>query len=277
MKTEEMIETQVKLSNDIQFWKRFQDKSVPFTKITGTLHMTECDRYYNEASLIQKLESLGIGRPSTFSMLTDTIQARKYVVKQNIEGRDISGKEYVLYHPDKQIETKEVQKIFGAAKNKLCIQDLGMQVIHKLDGFASIFEYSYTSLMEKELDEIMEHPEKDWKKVCETCDDMITACLNPLQVKMKTKYEIDDCHSLIFGKSGMVVQYHKEGEEKSYKTVKQSLDLDFGKLENKEYIFETPVLFLVFNRMEVMKNVFNQIKNIKPRKFFIASDIRYKT
>ncbi len=43
-------------------------------------------------------------------------------------------------------------------------------------------------------------------------------------------------------------------------------------MENKEYIFETPVLFLVFNRMEVMKNVFNQIKNIKPRKFFIASD-----
>lgn len=235
---DEMIETQVKLSNDIQYWKRVQDKSAPFTKIAGFLHMTECDRYYNEASLIQKLESLGIGRPSTFSMLTDTIQTRKYAVKQNIEGREISGKEYILYHPHKQIETKEVQKVFGAAKNKLCIQDLGMQVIHKLDGFASIFEYSYTSLMERELDEIMEDPEKDWKKVCETCDDMITACLNPLQVKMKTKYEIDECHSLIFGKSGMVVQYHQEGEEKSYKTVKQSLDLDFDKLENKEYTLE---------------------------------------
>jgi DNA topoisomerase-1 len=235
-KPEEMTKTQVKLSNDIQFWKKFRDKPVPFIKIEAVLHMTECDRYYNEASLIQKLESLGIGRPSTFSMLTDTIQERKYVRKQDIDGKVISGKEYTLHGQDKRIiETREVQKVFGAAKNKLCIQELGMQVIHKLEGFASIFEYSYTSLMEKELDEIVENPEKDWKKVCETCDDNITACLKPLQLKMKNKYALDECHSLIFGKSGMVVQYHKEGEEKTYKTVKPSLDLDFAKLENNEY------------------------------------------
>jgi len=236
-KTQEMIETQVKLSNDIQFFHRFQNKPVPFIKIEAVLHMVECDRYYNEASLIQKLESLGIGRPSTFSMLTDTIQERKYVVRQNIEGKEISGKEYTL-RADKQLETREVQKVFGASKNKLCIQELGMQVINKLDGFASIFEYSYTSLMEKELDEIVENPDKDWKKVCETCDDMITACLTPLQLKMKNKYAIDEHHSLLFGKSGMVVQYNKEGEERSYKTVKQSIDLDFEKLENNEYSLE---------------------------------------
>ena len=239
-KPEEMTETQVKRSNDIQYWKKFQGKPVPFTKIEAVLHMTEIDRYYNEASLIQKLESLGIGRPSTFSMLTDTIQERKYVRKQDIEGKEIAGKEYTLYDGpnNKRIETKEVKKVFGASKNKLCIQELGMQVIKKLDGFASIFEYSYTSLMEKELDEIVENPDKDWKKVCETCDDMITACLQPLQLKMKNKYAIDENHSLVFGKSGMVVQYNKEGEEKSYKTVKQSIDLDFEKLEKKEYSLE---------------------------------------
>jgi len=236
-KTEEMIETQVKLSNDIQFWKRFQDKPVHFAKVEGVLHMVECDRYYNEATLIQKLETLGIGRPSTFSMLTDTIQERKYVVKKNIDGNDISGTEYTL-HEDKHLETREVQKVFGASKNKLSIQDLGVQVIRKLDGFASIFDYSYTSLMEQELDEIVENPNKDWKKVCKTCEDMISACLTPLQFKLKKKYEIDEFHSLIFGKYGLVVQYHREGEEKSYKTVKKSLDLDFGKLENKEYSLE---------------------------------------
>ena len=236
-KPEEMTETQVKRSNDIQYWKKFQGKPVPFTKIEAVLYMTEIDRYYNEASLIQKLESLGIGRPSTFSMLTDTIQERKYVQKQDIEGKEISGKEYTL-HDDGRLETKEVQKVFGASKNKLCIQELGTQVINKLDGFASIFEYSYTSLMEKELDEIVENPDKDWKKVCETCDDMITACLQPLQLKMKNKYAIDENHSLVFGKSGMVVQYNKEGEEKTYKTVKQSIDLDFEKLEKKEYSLE---------------------------------------
>ena len=237
MKTEEMIETQVKLSNDIQFCKRFQSKQVPFTKIEAVLHMIESEKYYDEASLIQKLESLGIGRPSTFSMLTETIQEREYVVKQNISGKEISGNEYTL-HPDKHLEKREVQKVFGATKNKLCIEDLGMQVINKLEGFASIFEYSYTSLMEKELDEIVENPDKDWKKVCETCDDMISACLTPLQLRMKSKYAIDDNHSLIFGKTGMMVQYSKEDGEKSYKTVKKSLDLDFQKLENKQYSLE---------------------------------------
>ena len=237
IKPEEMIETQVKLSNDLQFWKRYHDKAVPFTKIEGVLHMIECDKHYDEASLIQKLESLGIGRPSTFSMLTDTIQDRKYVVKQNIDGKEIYGKEYTLYQ-DKHLDTKDMHKVFGASKHKLCIQDLGLQVISKLDRFASIFDYSYTSLMEKELDEIVEIPDKDWRKVCQTCDDMITACLTPLQQKMKKIYKIDDNHSLLFGKSGMVVQYLKEGEEKSYKTVKKSLDLDLDKLEKNEYTLE---------------------------------------
>jgi DNA topoisomerase-1 len=235
-KPEEMIETQIKLSNDVLYWKRFQSKPVPFTKIDGVLHMIERDRYYNEASLIQKLETLGIGRPSTFSMLTDTIQERKYVVKQDIQGAEITGKEYTLTH--EQLKVKEMKRVFGASKNKLCIQDLGIQVISKLDGFQSLFEYSYTSLMETELDEIILNPEKDWREVCKNCDEMITTCLTPLNAKIKKKYEIDEFHSLIFGKSGIVVQCSKEGEEKTYKTVKKELDVDFDKLENKEYSLE---------------------------------------
>ena len=237
-KPEEMIETQIKISNDALYWKRFRGKPVPFVKIEGVLHMIERDRYYNEASLIQKLETLGIGRPSTFSMLTETIQERKYVVKQNIEGTEISGKEYTLTHHAEQLNIKEVKRVFGASKNKLCIQELGIQVIGKLHGFQSLFEYSYTSLMETELDEIILNPEKDWREVCKNCDEMITTCLTPLQSKIKKKYEIDEVHSLIFGKSGMVVQCSKEGEGKTYKTVKKELDVDFDKLENKEYSLE---------------------------------------
>lgn len=233
---EEMIETQTKLSNDILYWKLFQNKKIPYTKIEAVLHMMECDKYYNEASLIQKLETLGIGRPSTFSILTETIQERKYVQRQDIEGKEFVGEEYTLVFG--LVEVKSVKKTFGASKNKLVIQELGIQVIHKLQEFEALFEYSYTSKMEKELDQIIEN-DALWKSVCESCDEMISSCLAPLQTKIKKKYVIDESHTIVFGKFGVVVQHQEEEDGiKSYKTIKKNVELDFEKMENHEYTLE---------------------------------------
>jgi DNA topoisomerase-1 len=199
--------------------------------------MMECDKYYNEASLIQKLETLGIGRPSTFSMLTETIQERKYVLRQDIEGKEFVGNEYVLTGKEHVVK-KEVKKVFGASKNKLVIQELGMQVIRKLQEFEALFEYSYTSKMEKELDDIIGNHEL-WKSVCANCDEMISSCLTPLQLKIKKKYVIDESHTIVFGKFGVVVQYQVDGKgDKSYKSIKKNVELDFQKMENHEYSLE---------------------------------------
>ena len=92
--------------------------------------------------------------------------------------------------------------------------------------------------MEKELDEIIENREI-WKSVCENCDEMISSCLTPLQTKIKKKSAIDDSHTIVFGKFGVVVQHQEDGKgDKSYKTIKKNVELDFEKMENNEYTLE---------------------------------------
>jgi DNA topoisomerase-1 len=234
---EDMRSTQNGVSNNVAYWKRFENKAITFQKIECILHMKELDKYYNEASLIQKLENLGIGRPSTFSMLIDTIQDRKYVSKKDIEGEEFSGKEFILDW-NNIIESKEVNKVFGAVKNKLCIQHLGIQAIGKLlEHFHCLFDYDYTSKMEKELDEIIVNPDKDWKQICEDCENTIKQCLLPLQHIFKTSYRLDDNHEIIFGKSGVMIRY-TNGDEKTYKSIKSDFVLDLDKLTNNEYILE---------------------------------------
>jgi DNA topoisomerase-1 len=89
------------IENNIQENK---EKEVKWNFIESTIVEKTRNGYYTEASLIDKLEELGIGRPSTFSSIVDTIQERGYVKRKNIEGSQINCKEYTLI---KNIETQE--------------------------------------------------------------------------------------------------------------------------------------------------------------------------
>ena len=233
---EEMKKNQEKGAMDLHYYKRYLGKNIPFQKIEASLFMKDCEKYYQEAGLIQQLESLGIGRPSTYSMLVETVQERKYVLKENIEGEEFSGKEFTL--GKNGMEVREVKKIFGASKNKLRIQPLGISAIEWLiEHCGPLFDYSYTSQMELELDAFLTEPDKEWHDVCHQCETLIKSCLKPLQDKMKMAYAIDEDHRLVFGKSGMMIQVG-EGENKTYKSLKEDLELDFEKLENGEYTLE---------------------------------------
>jgi DNA topoisomerase-1 len=108
---------------------------------------------FSEASLVKKLEELGIGRPSTYAPTISTVQKRGYVEKGGVEGKERQLVNLLLENDE--IATIEKTETFGADRNKLIPTDIGFVVNDFLvEHFADVLNYDFTAQVEKEFDDI---------------------------------------------------------------------------------------------------------------------------
>jgi DNA topoisomerase-1 len=118
---------------------------------------------YTEASLVHKLEELGIGRPSTYAPTISTIQQREYVVKGDKKGEERTYDVIIL--KGKQIQHKSRVETTGSEKGKLLPTDIGTVVNDFLmENFPAIMDYNFTAKVEQDFDQIAEGKEQ-WKQM----------------------------------------------------------------------------------------------------------------
>lgn len=150
-------------NEDVLFPPLKKDEKLGMLETTATERFTQRPARYTEASLVRKLEELGIGRPSTYAPTISTIQNREYVEKSNIEGAE---REYnILQLKNGKITDKDKTETVGADKNKLIPTDIGIVVNDFLTAsFPNILNYNFTADVEKEFDQVAEG-NKNWTKM----------------------------------------------------------------------------------------------------------------
>ena len=131
--------------------------------ITALQRFTQSPPRYSEASLVKRLEELGIGRPSTYAPTISTIITRGYVIKESRDGEKRGYTQLTLSKG--KIARKTLTETVGKEKNKLSPTDIGMIVTDFLDAqFAAVMDYNFTASVEKEFDEIA-MGEKSWPEM----------------------------------------------------------------------------------------------------------------
>lgn len=138
---------------------------MPLTELRATERFSRPQPRYTEASLVKKLEELGIGRPSTYAPTISTILKRGYVEKRDKDGTQRAFRILVL--KDDAISKKEESENTGAEKAKLFPTDLGLVVTDFLkEHFDDIMDYGFTAKIEEEFDEVADG-RLEWNKMLE--------------------------------------------------------------------------------------------------------------
>lgn len=128
-------------------------ENIIHNQISATERFTSHPPRYTEASLVRKLEELGIGRPSTYAPTISTIQNRGYVIKEDRPGKEREIK-YFLLEAGK-VSSENRMENFGAEKSKMFPSDIGIVVNdYLLENFPKILDFNFTAKVEKDFDEI---------------------------------------------------------------------------------------------------------------------------
>ena len=195
-------------SNDDDTEKEQENGLLPPVKLHETLSLKDIvatERFtqrpprYTEASLVRRLEELGIGRPSTYAPTISTIQQREYVVKGDKEGVE---RAYTVVSLSKgKIEEAEKTETVGADRNKLMPTDIGTVVNDFLmEYFPDVLDYNFTASVEKEFDSVAEG-ELVWTKAI----DKFYKIFHPIveaTAAVKTEHKVGERELGIDPKSG---------------------------------------------------------------------------
>ena len=227
------------------------EKGMPliYHNIVATERFTHYPPRYTEASLVKKLEELGIGRPSTYAPTISTIQQRGYVLKEDRPGRE--RKYSMLVLEDKAVKEETRTENTGAEKSKLFPDNIGMIVNDFLvEYFNNILDYNFTAFVEKEFDEIAAG-KLNWyemignfyqpfhDKVNKT---LAKSAVNKGERKLGTDPETGKPIFVRMGRFGAVVQIGElSGPEKPrYASLRKGQNLESITLEEALELFKLP-------------------------------------
>jgi len=249
--------------------------------IQATERYTRPPSRYTEASLVKKLEELGIGRPSTYAPTISTIQNRKYIEKGNVDGNE---RKYIQYtFKNDEIETKTLSEKVGSDKGKLVPTDVGMVVNDFLiKHFKGILDYNFTAKLEQDFDEVAEGNAK-WTKVMK--DFYIHFHPNVLDVAANAEREVGERIlgedpetgkpvSARLGKFGPMVQIGSvEDEEKPrFASLKPEQTLSSVTYEEAMDLFKLPKQLGEYDGEEVETNIGRFGPYVRYGKKFVSLD-----
>jgi DNA topoisomerase-1 len=236
-----------------------------FTSMTGLERFSRPTSRFTEASLVKKLEELGIGRPSTYAPTISTIMKRNYVEKREKEGIKRIYQILTLSNKD-EIKKETESEITGAEKNKLSPTDLGLVVTDFLKlHFEKVMDFNFTAKIEGEFDEIAAGKLK-WS-------DMLASFYEPFHVTIEHTLETAERakgeRELGFdgvtgkkviarmGRYGPMVQIgHQDEEEKPrFAKLKASQSIETISFEEAMELFKLPRMLGQFEEEEVSVNI----------------------
>jgi DNA topoisomerase-1 len=221
-------------------------------EMTATERFSRPPARYTEASLVKKLEELGIGRPSTYAPTISTIQNRGYVVKEEREGRVRNFR--VMTLKNENITKEEKSENTGAERGKLFPTDIGAVVNDFLvQHFQGIVDFNFTASVEKQFDEIAQGLQ-DWTKMIRTFYDPFhkdvqstieTADKATGERELGVHPESGKKMSVRIGRYGPFVQVGEtateEGEEKPlYASLRTGQSIETISLEEALELFKLP-------------------------------------
>ena len=238
---------------------------IDFAEMTATEKFSRPGARYTEASLVKKMEELGIGRPSTYAPTISTIIKRNYVEKRDKEGVKRLSNLLILRKND-SIEKEIISENTGAEKSKLFPTDLGMVVTDFLkQHFEKVMDYGFTAKIEQEFDEIAAGKTK-WKS-------MIASFYTPFHENIE--HTLENANRAVgerelgfdeatgkkviarMGRYGPMVQIgHQDEEDKPrFAKLKAEQSIETITMQEAMELFSLPRVLGTYNDMELAVNV----------------------
>jgi len=236
-----------------------------FLEMTGLERFSRPSSRYTEASLVKKLEELGIGRPSTYAPTISTIMKRNYVEKREKEG--IKRIYQILTLDNKDVIKKETaSEITGAEKNKLSPTDLGLVVTDFLKlHFEKVMDFNFTAKIEGEFDEIAAGKLKWSDMLASFYEPFHTTIEHTLETAERAKGERELGFDAVTGKKviarmgryGPMVQIgHQDEEEKPrFAKLKASQSIETINFDEAMELFKLPRMLGQFEEEDVSVNI----------------------
>lgn len=230
--------------------------------ITATQKYSRPPARYTEASLVKKLEELGIGRPSTYAPTISTVINRKYVEKGNFEGKERPYIQFLL--KNSKIETKKLNENFGSDKGKLVPTDIGNIVNDFLvKNFSNILDYNFTAKVEEDFDAIAEG-NKEWTSMMQN----FYKDFHPNVLNVEKNAEREQGERLLgndpksgkplyvrLGKFGPLAQIgDSEDENKRFANISNDLNIGTITFEQALQLFDLPKKLGIINGEEIEAN-----------------------